>query len=141
MNTLYITILFNGLNLIAQFGVYSQPQVKVYRATDPYAVHQQVQSYLHYFDVTEDILLTVTYSSKIPKGIKGMTYCVETVHPLPYRIIKIRVSNQLSTKVRERILAHEMVHVKQYVKGELSFPSLKTVRWKGISICQFIFRS
>ena len=121
-----LTLSFSGINLAN-----SQPVVRTYLAEDSLAVYQQISHYLQYFDNTEDIFIALSISKRMPKNTKGMTYCAQPVKSFPYQIIRVRIADGLSEKERSEVLAHEMIHVKQYVKGELEIIDDHYVRWKG----------
>ncbi|MGB3587529.1 MAG: hypothetical protein WBA23_13360 [Tunicatimonas sp.] len=105
--------------------------VRTYLAEDSLAVYQQISHYLQYFDNTEDIFIALSISKRMPKNTKGMTYCAQPVKSFPYQIIRVRIADGLSEKERNEVLAHEMIHVKQYVKGELELLDNHRVRWMG----------
>lgn len=110
---------------------FAQPVVRIYLAEDSLAVYQQVSQYLHYFDITEDVFIAISFSKQMPNNAEGMTYCAQPVEPFPYQIIRVRIDSDLPKRKERRVLAHEMIHVKQYVKSELELINHQRVRWKG----------
>ena len=62
--------------------------------------------------------------------VKADMYVVDDDEEIPNEF-EIRLDSSLNNIALLRALAHEMVHVKQYVYGELKDVSLKTALWKG----------
>ncbi len=113
---------------------FCQPIIKVFGSEDPLAVKNQIVQYLHHLDVQENIYLSVTFTADIPEEYKGITFCADSVRFTKhhgYQIIKVRISLHQSAINQMKVLAHEMIHVKQYAKGELVVLSHQQVLWKG----------
>jgi hypothetical protein len=51
--------------------------------------------------------------------------------PRKPRMFELIVSDKYSRAKQLKILAHEMVHAKQYARGELQYFGLRTARWNG----------
>lgn len=127
----WITIILASVGLLWSSLVFAQPIVRVTNAEDPLAVRKQVLQYLAYFDITEDVYINIIFAKHMPSSLDGITFCPDPVKPLPYQIIKVRIADRLSKRKKRLILAHEMIHVKQYAKGELKVIDDKKVMWKG----------
>lgn len=110
--------------------VYGQSIIKVHGSEDSLAVKKQIEQYLAYLDVQEKIHLTVTYAMRMPDKVKGITFCQHSSVPQVYQVIKVRIDARLSKKQQALVLAHEMIHVKQYAKGELVVIG-EQVLWQG----------
>lgn len=108
-----------------------QPIVKISHASNPQQVREQVAWYLNHLDIHENIFLSVIFTERMSSGMDGMTYCLNADNPYPRLIIKVRIASRLREKQQELVLAHEMVHVKQYAKGELKVLGQNKVRWHG----------
>lgn len=116
---------------------FAQPVIKVYGSEDALAVKEQAGQYLEYLDVREKVRLFIHLSAHMPEKQEGMTFCLTSAEPNAYQIMKIWIDAQLSIKQQKLVLAHEMIHVKQYAKGELIVLSEQQVLWKGRKyICQ-----
>lgn len=69
----------------------------------------------------------------MPGKMEGMTFCLDsTVNN--YQIIRVWIDARLSEKQQRLVLAHETIHVKQYVKEELKVIDHKSAIWKGRSL-------
>jgi hypothetical protein len=83
----------------------------------------------------QDIGVEVKFNSKLlsKKGFRGtVTWTDNRQYP---RKFQIEIDSRLSKKQTLLTLAHEFVHVKQYVYGELRDSSdCKHVNWRGRSI-------
>ena len=94
-------------------------------------IRQQVKWYLDELDVQENFHLTVVFSTRMPDKLEGLTSSHTSPEPDKYHIIRVLIDAKLSSAKQLLVLAHEMVHVKQYVKNELMIPDDKRVIWKG----------
>ena len=112
-------------------SAHSQPVVTVWGSEDSLTIKKQVALYLEQLDVREQVYLTVVFTSQMPEKLEGITLCVNPSASNAYQFIKVKINARLGEKQRELVLAHEMVHVKQYTKGELTVNSDQQVIWKG----------
>lgn len=64
------------------------------------------------------------------QGGSAEGHCFPTEHSRKPRAFEIGVSPSMSRRKILQCIAHEMVHVKQYAKGELS-NQLVTAKWQG----------
>ncbi len=111
--------------------VLSQPIVKIWGTEDTLTVQQQIAAHLAALDIWEPVYIMVDYTTQIPETLEGITFCLNPTTPTAHPIIKVKVNARLGKKKQELVLAHEMVHVKQYVKGELMVDNEQQVFWKG----------
>lgn len=116
-----------GIGLLGGSSSFAQPTIRVSNAKDPLAIKKQVVWYLDHFDITEDVFISVIFDGRMPDKMGGMTCCLNSAKPQPRLSVKLRIDARLSKKEQRLVLAHEMVHVKQYVKGELKVLSSKKV--------------
>ncbi|MGS2739863.1 hypothetical protein [Sinomicrobium sp. M5D2P17] len=110
---------------------HSQPVILVKYGDDPEVVKHEVRQYMKYLDIRENIHLTVYYTRHIPSGMQGVTFCQNTYQSNGYRHIIIRIDPRLDAIRRRLVLAHEMIHVKQYAKQELIVLDKDHVIWAG----------
>lgn len=123
-----------SLFLIGSCWIYlafSQPIVMVLGVEDSLAIKNQVTQYLHHLDVRENIHLTVCFTEILPSSVEGMTLCLNTPTADTCQIISVRIKAHLDHTQQKLVLAHEMIHVKQFAKGELIVNSKHKVIWKG----------
>jgi hypothetical protein len=113
---------------------FSQPIVKVIGSVDSMTVSKQVAQYLEYLDIRENIRLAVIFPRKMPKTYAGITICVngaDLKKDIGYLNIKVYLDARQPKFLQRIVLAHEMIHVKQYAKGELVVTNQREVMWKG----------
>ena len=110
---------------------FAQPIVKVKGTSDSLTVKNLIRLYLDQLDVRENVHLCVSFSVDIPEEQAGMTYCVNPPSPNTYQVIRVWIDPRLNKTQQRLVLAHEMVHVKQYAKGEIIVVSKEEVLWKG----------
>jgi hypothetical protein len=113
---------------------FSQPIVRVIGSADSVTVLKQVANYLEYLDIRENIRLAIIFSPTMPKKYAGFTICVNSADlkkEIGYLIVKVYLDGRQPKSLQGIVLAHEMIHVKQYAKGELIVNSRQDVMWKG----------
>lgn len=112
-------------------SAHSQPVIKVWGSEDSLTIKKQVAQYLEFLDVREQVILTVVFTAQMPEKLGGITLCLDPSESNAYQFIKVKINARLNKKQQELVLAHEMVHVKQYAKGELIVHIDQPVIWKG----------
>jgi hypothetical protein len=113
---------------------FSQPIVKIVGSTDSVAILKQVALYLEYLDIRENIRLAVIFSRTMPENYVGITTCINgegLKKGIGYLNIKVYLDGRRPKFLQTIVLAHEMIHVKQYAKAELIINSRRQVIWKG----------
>ena len=129
---IWITLSLVGVGILWGTPSIAQPIIRITNAKDSLAIRKKLDWYLDYFDIRENVLISITFTNRMPDKIEGITYCINPENPNPYLIIKVRIDNKRSQKQQRIVLAHEMIHVKQYLKGELELIGSKKVMWKGL---------
>ncbi len=109
---------------------FSQPIVHIRGTKDSLAIKNQVFLYLKHLDVREKIFLSVLYTSRMPENLEGFTLCGENKEPNGYQVLIVHIDAHQRKKQQNLILAHEMIHVKQYAKGELQVIKQEVI-WQG----------
>jgi hypothetical protein len=110
---------------------FTQPIVIVQGSENALAIKEQIMQYLDELDISENIHLSVNFTTLLSKYVKGITFCLNALAPNAYQIIRVRIDAHLNKTEQSRVLAHEMVHVKQFAKGELILINSQQVIWKG----------
>jgi len=113
---------------------FCQPIVKVIGSADSVIVLKQVAQYLEYLDIRENVRLAVIFSRTVPENYAGITICVngaDLKKDSDYLNIKVYMDGRQPKFIQRLVLAHEMIHVKQYAKRELIVNSKREVMWKG----------
>ncbi len=105
--------------------------VKVLGSQRAWHVKKQVMAHLHHLDVHEGLHLTVEFTRRMVKNYRGVTFSHPSPEPEKYKVYRILIDAYLDEALQMKVLAHEVVHVKQYVKNELVVLDEKLVRWKG----------
>lgn len=109
------------------------PFVEVKGSLDDQLVSEQVYAHLDQFSITDPLQIHVFYVDfsqhpYLKNGYRGYTHCLD---PLQGRHFRIFIHKGLKPRIQALVLAHEMVHVKQYYYQELTIKSEKEVCWKG----------
>ena len=124
-------ILLFFIGLFWMHLAFSQPIVIVKGTEDSLALKKQITQYLDYLDVRGNVHLTVSFTTLMSDYMEGMTFCLNSPFPTTYQVIRVRIDARLSKILQSRVLAHEMIHVKQFAKGELMTINRQQVTWKG----------
>jgi hypothetical protein len=113
---------------------FSQPIVGVVGSADSVTVLKQVAQCLEYLGIRENVSLAVIFPRTMPKNYAGVTICLNSADMkknIGYLIVKVYLDARLPKALQRIVLAHEMIHVKQYAKRELIINSKQEVTWKG----------
>ncbi len=113
---------------------FSQPIVKVIGSADSVTISKQVAQYIEYLDIRENVRLAVIFSRTMSDNYAGITICVngaDLKNDIGYLNIKVYLDARQPKVLQRIVLAHEMIHVKQYAKGELVVTNQREVMWKG----------
>ena len=96
---------------------FSQSIINVWGSDDSLATVAQIKQCLYHLDIYESILLDVFFTDKVPNTNT--------------QYYKVRINAQLNAITKRLVLAHEMIHVKQYVKQGLEIVDEQRAVWKG----------
>lgn len=124
-------ILFALSTVVGMNIALARPTVKIWGSNDPLPLLTQVRQCLAYLDVRENIHLAIYLSPHMPEKLQGRSFCLNSPEPNAYQVIRVWIDTRLNKKQQRLVLAHEMIHVKQYAKGELIMTSNQQVMWKG----------
>jgi hypothetical protein len=95
----------------------AQPTVKVHGSSGAHPLRDKAELFLAQLDVVEDLHLTIALT-RLTGNFKGLTVKLDSPDP-DYLFLRVLIDDRLSRNSQLRVLAHEMVHVKQYAKNEL----------------------
>lgn len=97
-------------------------------------VRARVDFYLDYLEINQDILVLVTFVDFKPHNEKHTEGVLGTTIPTTFEgkpMIHILIEKTVSYNKQMLILAHEMVHLKQFINGELIEHNDEHFTWKG----------
>ena len=109
---------------------FSQPVIRVAGSKDNQMIKQQVELFLDHLGVQENLYLTIVFSTKLPDKLKGYTVSDPSLEPDKYQNFRVMIDAKLDRGKQMVVLAHEMIHVKQYAKNELKILNDNRVLWK-----------
>lgn len=124
-------ILFFSVNIFFINTILSQPVILIKGGENAHIIKELVTQFMEHLNITENVHLTVNFTKNVPENMKGITFCLDSPTPGDYHHIVIWLDTSLSKIRRQIVLAHEMIHVKQYAKGELTIINRERVVWKG----------
>lgn len=113
-----------------------QPHIYVVHDSYPPEVRQQVAFYAHHFNFDETVHIRVALIHNLPDNLDGfIVYHKDEKRNI--HLIYIRIRKNITSAKRRHVIAHEMIHAKQYVTQELQIVGTFHVLWKEQSIPDF----
>jgi hypothetical protein len=109
---------------------FPQPVIEVLASNNAQKVESQAELCLAQLNVKERLHLTIEFTSKMPAKMEGITHSLRSA-PNGYPAFKVYIDERISIQQQWHVLAHEMIHVKQYIKNELVIIDQNRVLWKG----------
>ena len=129
LNIFLITIILYQLP-VQLFAFQTKPNTITIRGIEDEKskeIYRQVQFYASYFNL-QGVNILVNFSNHMPEHVEGFTSYQGNEYS---KSILIKINARLSFSAKELTLAHEMVHVKQFVTGELEHHKDNHFTWKG----------
>ncbi len=121
------------LGLILSSACIAQSIISIRGDADVIAIRNQVNRSLDYLNIQEALHIDICFTENIPEKLKGLTLAVpatdDTTSTLQF--YRIRIDARLDDVNRLSVLAHEMMHIRQYVKGDLKITKSHEIIWKG----------
>jgi hypothetical protein len=112
-------------------GVFSQPLITVWGSTNPNRIRDRAEHFLKHLDVGEQLQLAISVYTGPPGLLKGMTIPLYGSDSSLCRRFKVIIDGNVSRRKQMIVLAHEMIHVRQYVRNELVRFKDADVIWDG----------
>ena len=97
-------------------------------------IRARVNFYLDYLEIKQDIVVLVTFVDFTPQDDMHKYDLLGTTIPTTFQnkpMVHILIEKAVSYNKQMLILAHEMVHLKQFVTGELVEHNEQHFTWKG----------
>jgi hypothetical protein len=130
----YKTFFIVGISTLTQIVfpcfAFSGPVVNVSSSKNAHAIQKYAEVYLEHLDVQENIDLHITLSYRMSETLPGITIPLPSQLPDIDQKFMVLINANLDKATRKLVLAHEMIHVKQYVKKEL-IVNEEGVIWMG----------
>lgn len=114
------------------FGENPNPLIVVVGLPDSALIHQALRFYAQQLQI-EHVHIRVMAAQEMPQATNGCVLYQETLPDAgPQALVKIRVG--MDTPDLLQVLAHEMVHIKQYAHKELVHCEAHQYSWRGTTI-------
>ena len=97
-------------------------------------VRARVDFYLDYLEIKQDLLVLITFVDFTPQNSQHKYDLLGTTIPTTFQgkpMIHILIEESAPYYKQMLVLAHEMVHLKQFVTGELVEHNEEHFTWKG----------
>jgi hypothetical protein len=128
--TWFVPVALTLLTLSYTNFAFAQPVVKVLAGKNSKAIKKQAEVYMDHLNVQENFYLLIKLSPEMPRKLEGITILRYSPETDVYQF-QVIVDANLSENQQMLVLAHEIVHVKQYAKKELIILNNKKVVWRG----------
>jgi hypothetical protein len=106
----------------------SQAIIKIVGDVDAKMVKSQVVRSLNYLEIQEPVCIHIAFTEQLPANIKGTTRYM--IFSDSSRFFRIRMDAGMDETLSRNVLAHEMMHVRQYLSGDLKIINGEII-WKG----------
>ncbi len=120
--------------LVISLSFYSaigQTVIEVRGSEQEIHIKRIAREILNHMDIKENMYLVIQYSEKLSSQFPGWTTFKAASKTISMPIIHVWIKSGLKPRKSIAVLAHEMIHVKQYIKGELVVTKDRTVFWHG----------
>lgn len=123
--------------MLSTKGMSSQPNIRVLKESKFQEIAEAAHFLANYFELSPYVYIVIDLKPKLSGRVYG--YTLHEDHPNHHGIKQffITINSKLSLKSQLAVIAHEMVHVKQFVHGELIKEQHHAYQWKG-RLCQNI---
>ncbi|GAA4443293.1 hypothetical protein GCM10023188_43830 [Pontibacter saemangeumensis] len=115
---------------------FSRPAITVLGSGNHQHIKKQAALYLDHLDIQENIQVTIILSKNLPKTLHGITRSYPLKLADADQVIRVWVDANLNREYQSLVLAHEMIHVKQFAKKELVAHEDRMI-WKGTTFYNF----
>ena len=126
---LKIWLSFLGVMICTSFE-FNHTIIKVQGSENHIKIDRQTKLYLCHLDVHEPIYICIDILPEMPEGFVGMAIPLTSPKQDTYRIFRILIDANLSNNQQMIVLAHEMIHIKQFVKKELVIHDKNNIVWR-----------
>lgn len=109
----------------------SRPNIRVLEEHKFQQIAEAARFLGNYFEFSSDVYIIIVISPKLPNQIDGYTLYEDHLNQEGIKQFFIKISSKLSLKSQLAVIAHEMVHVKQFLSGELIKQQDQCYQWKG----------
>lgn len=116
-----------------------EASIAVFGPHVPEEITRQAQLYAQHLGIDQNVYIVISFSRNIPSGVSGCTRYRNIEHYNDSHQVHITISPDMNRVQQMRTLAHEMVHAKQFVEGELVRCDDRHYSW-GEGICLDIKR-
>jgi len=118
-----------ALMIINQVKGQMSQSILVNRYDNTSDIKSRAAFYFSYFHVSEPLNLVIEFSNQLPDGVKG-AIDFET-NRSGIKNFHIWIRKGMTRYAKLVTFAHEMVHLKQYIKGELIQNHISCFSWQG----------
>lgn len=117
--------------IISTRSIGSRPNITVFEEHNFQQIAEAARFLGNYFEFSSDVYIIIVISPKLPNRVDGYTLYEDHLNQEGIKQFFIKISSKLSLKRQLAVIAHEMVHVKQFLSGELIKQQDQCYQWKG----------
>ncbi|MEM9673474.1 MAG: hypothetical protein ACFB15_27785 [Cyclobacteriaceae bacterium] len=105
--------------LLAGYSAVAQAVVAVRNDYQPQEIKQQAEYYAHVLGLDSTVYILISFTPRVPEKMKGFTRYHDARPQGGGHQVHISISKKAGRSHQLRTLAHEMVHARQFVQGQL----------------------
>ncbi|NJO03144.1 MAG: hypothetical protein HC880_17000 [Bacteroidia bacterium] len=113
-----------------------QNHIVVHGHQDPQQIEAMVNHYAKHWEI-DGMTIIVSFTPEMNNALHGWVQYEEN-QALQQKNAFIKINKNIETDKQFIALAHEMIHVKQYYRGELVAHTDKAFSWKGQSFTNIL---
>lgn len=124
------------LLLVTNTALQAQATIVVRNDYKPEVVQQQARFYADLFGFDESVHIIIIFSLDVPDDYHGYTRYRDVRHLNGGHQLLIRINRKSNRSQQLITLAHEMIHARQFVEGQLQQCGPLHYSWKDEKICR-----
>lgn len=117
MRILFSSIL--AISTLCSYAVMAEATIIKAHPSVSEEIIQQAQFHARQLGLAQNVYIAISFSQNIPSGFSGYTRYRNIESLNGGHQVRIVISSDMSRHRQKRVLAHEMVHAKQFVEGKL----------------------
>ena len=121
-----------GILYLFCFNIYALDPPSIYfKNLRNERLEEEARYYASRLELNAQVAIRINLTLRLPEGILGLIQYERDSVYIPENQFIIWLNSRASFSEQSTSLAHEMIHVKQYLDGRLSEIDDKTLQWEG----------
>ena len=113
------------------FSAFGQPVIQVRGTYQPQEIKERAEFFARMLDLDSSTFIQILFSNHLPKHVDGFILFKDSREEFGTCQVTIKINNQAHRSHQYLTLAHEMVHARQFLSGDLKKLSAVHFLWEG----------